>query len=91
MKRNYKIPLIVFIVLAFAAVISSVSIAIVLSDKMKVTGDALTRLRTLMNGISLNIEPISAYIIPSDDAHQVSCVKSESRQPFLIRMFLTLE
>lgn len=71
MKKSYKITFIVLILLAIAAVISSVSVALVLSDKMKSTGDALTRLRSLMTGTSLGIEPITAYIIPSDDSHQV--------------------
>lgn len=72
MKLNHKI--FIFLVTSFAsvAVISSISIAL-LQDKMKATGDALSRLRTLMQGTSLNIEPLIAYIIPSDDAHQVSC------------------
>lgn len=71
MKRNQKITLIVLALLAIVAVISSVTVAIVLSDKMKATGDALNRLRALMTGTSLNIEPLAAYIIPSDDSHQV--------------------
>lgn len=58
--------------LAGVAVISSVSIAVVLSDRMKATGDALSRLRALMTGSELKIEPLTAYIIPSDDEHQVS-------------------
>lgn len=74
MKRNCKITFIVLIVLALVAVISSVSIAFVLSDRMKATGDALTRLRALMDGTQLKIEPIVAYIIPSEDAHQVSSI-----------------
>lgn len=79
MKKTYKITFIVLILLAVIAVISSVSVAFVLTDKMKTTGDALTRLRSLMNGQALNIEPLTAYIVPSDDAHQVSLLcKSES-------------
>lgn len=72
MKKNSKIFLIAFIVLAGVAVISSVSIAVVLSDRMKATGDALSRLRSLMTGSELKIESLTAYIIPSDDEHQVS-------------------
>lgn len=72
MKKNSKIFLIAFIVLAGVAVISSVSIAVVLSDRMKATGDALSRLRSLMTGSELKIDPLTAYIIPSDDEHQVS-------------------
>lgn len=72
MKKNYKITLFVLIILAAVAVISSVSVAVLLnSDKMKATGDALTRLRSLMTGTQLGIEPLTAYIIPSDDSHQV--------------------
>lgn len=80
MKKNYKITFIVLFVLALVAVISSVSVAFVLTDKLKMTGDALTRLRSLMTGTALNIEPITAYIIPSDDPHQVckACTTSES-------------
>lgn len=85
MKRNIKIISILFLLLACVAVISSVSIALLLPDKMKATGDVLTRLRTLMNGSSLGIEPLTAYIIPSDDSHQVSCAISESCQIYLIR------
>lgn len=80
MKKNHKITLFVLIILAGVAVISSVSIAFVLTDKMKQTGDALMRLRSLMSGSTLGIEPLAAYIIPSDDSHQVSFFgqKSES-------------
>lgn len=78
MKRNNKFIFIALIVLAAVTLISSVSIAFVLTDKMKATGDVLTRLRTLMNGSTLGIEPLAAYIIPSDDSHQVSCATSES-------------
>lgn len=83
---------IVFTLLAGVALISSVSVAYVLTDKMKVTGevlkatgDALTRLRTLMQGTSLGIEPITAYIIPSDDAHQVSCAKKIKLRSLSVR------
>lgn len=72
MRKNQKIFLIAFIVLAGVAVISSVSIAFALSDRMKATGDALSRLRSLMTGSELKMEPLTAYIIPSDDEHQVS-------------------
>lgn len=78
MKRNNKIIFATFILLASIAVISSVSIAFVLTDKMKATGDILLRLRTLMNGSSLGIEPLTAYIIPTDDSHQVSYATNES-------------
>lgn len=71
MRRSYKITFIVLIVLSVVAVISSVSVALVLSDKMKATATTLTRLRELMTGTSLKIEPLTAYIIPSDDSHQV--------------------
>lgn len=71
MRRSYKITFAVLIVLSIAAVISSVSVALVLSDKMKATADTLTRLRALMTGSTLKIEPLTAYIIPSDDSHQV--------------------
>jgi hypothetical protein len=76
MKRNTKFALGGLILLAGVAVISSVSIALVLSDKMKVTGDILTRLRSLMNG-SATMEPLFAYIIPTDDAHQVRNVQGK--------------
>jgi hypothetical protein len=78
MRRNNKFILIALILFTGVALISSVSIALVLTDKMKATGDVLTRLRTLMNGSSLGIEPLTAYIIPSDDSHQVSVMRSES-------------
>lgn len=71
MRRNTKITFIALIILAGVAVISSVSIALVLSDRMKATGDALSKLRSLMSGSS-SFEPLFAYIIPSDDSHQVS-------------------
>lgn len=76
MKRNQRIKttFIALILLAGVAVISSVSVAFVLTDRAKLTDDtdnALTRLRSLMTGTALNIEPLIAYIIPSDDAHQV--------------------
>jgi Xaa-Pro aminopeptidase len=77
MKRNTKFALGGLILLAGVAVISSVSIALVLSDKMKATGDILTRLRSLMNG-SASMEPLHAYIIPTDDAHQVRNDQGES-------------
>lgn len=78
MKRNNKFILIALILLTVVAVISSVSIAFVLTDKMKAASDVLSRLRTSMSGSSLGIEPLTAYIIPSDDSHQVSCIRSES-------------
>jgi hypothetical protein len=90
MKRNNKIIAIALILLAGVALISSVSIAMVLTDKMKATGDVLTRLRTLMNGSSLGIEPLTAYIIPTDDAHQVSYATSESGQE-VIKVHLNSE
>lgn len=57
------------IVLAALALISSISVALVLTVKMKQT--SLSRLRALMKGNTLGIEPLAAYIIPSEDAHQV--------------------
>jgi hypothetical protein len=74
MKKNIKISLFVFVILGSIAVISSVSIALILStDKMKNTADALSRLRQLMTGTTtVKMEPLTAYIVPSDDAHQVS-------------------
>jgi hypothetical protein len=78
MKKNIKISLFAFVILASIAVISSVSIALVLSsDKMKTTADALSRLRLLMTGTStVKMDPLTAYIVPSDDAHQVSCIRN---------------
>lgn len=77
MLKKQKITLFAIVLFASAAVISGVSIALVLSsDKMKTTADALTRLRTLMKGTSsVKMEPLTAYIVPSDDAHQVSVVR----------------
>lgn len=76
MKKNLKISLFAFVILASIAVISGVSIALVLSsDKMKTTGDALQRLRQLMTGTStVKMDSLTAYIVPSDDAHQVSSI-----------------
>jgi hypothetical protein len=74
MKRKQKTIGIIFIIIVTAAAISAVSVTIALlnSDKMKATGDALSRLRTLMRGgTELGFEELYAYIIPSDDAHQV--------------------
>lgn len=70
-KQNNRVFGIIFIVVLCAVAITSVSITIALSDKMKATGDALSRLRNLMTGSTLDIEPLFAYIVPSDDAHQV--------------------
>ena len=72
MKKNNRVFGIIFIVLLSAVVITSVSITIALSDKMKATGNALSRLRNLMTGSTFDFEPLFAYIVPSDDAHQVS-------------------
>lgn len=71
MKQNQKI---LFIVLLLLTVISSDSVGRVLADEeisVDDTSDALTRLRAFMTGIALGIEPVIAYIVPSDDAHQV--------------------
>jgi hypothetical protein len=79
MKLNNKFIAIGLILLASVALISSLSIAFALTDKMKATGDALVRLRSLMTGSKLGFEPLTAYIIPSDDSHQVTlCKTSES-------------
>lgn len=86
MKRNYKITFIVVVILAVIAVVTSVSVAFVLnSDNMKETGDSLSRLRSLMHGTSLNIEPLTAYIVPSDDAHQSEYIAQHDRR----RQFIT--
>lgn len=84
MKRNNKILLYSGLTLLLLALVAaSVVIGLVLADKMKATGDTLVRLRKLMTGKSLNIEPLAAYIIPSDDSHQVSRLcNSESRRMF---------
>lgn len=71
-KNNNRVFGIILIVLLSAVLITSVSITIALSDKMKATGDVLSRLRHLMTGSTLDFEPLFAYIVPSDDAHQVS-------------------
>lgn len=79
MLKKQKIILFLLVSLGCVAVISGVSIALVLSstDKMKTTADALSRLRTLMKGTStVKMEPLTAYIVPSDDAHQVSLTLS---------------
>ena len=79
MKKDLRI---IFIALTFLASVSVIStVSVVISDKAKSadtgekltkdTEDALTRLRSLMTGATLGIEPLIAYIIPSDDAHQV--------------------
>lgn len=72
MKRNHKFSLFALIVLALIVVVSSVSISLVLSDRMKETGSLLKRLRVAMGGSGLGFEKLFAYIVPSDDAHQVS-------------------
>lgn len=54
---------------------------------MKATGDALSRLRTLMQGSSLNIEPLVAYIIPSDDSHQSEYIAPRDRRREFISGF----
>lgn len=71
MQGNLKIPFILLIVLASAALISSGFAPFVPASRAKaVDDDALTKLRDLMKGTS-TIEPLVAYIIPTDDAHQV--------------------
>ncbi|CRL00590.1 CLUMA_CG013850, isoform A [Clunio marinus] len=54
--------------------------------KMKTTGDALSRLRVLMSGSSLT-EPLVAYIIPSDDAHQSEYLAARDRRRHFITGF----
>lgn len=72
MRRSYKISLIS--VVAVVALVTTLCLVFLLPDKMKATGDALTRLRSLMTGTALGFEPLTAYIIPSDDSHQVSSI-----------------
>lgn len=86
MKRR-TFFLIGFIVLLSAVVISSISISIALSDKMKATGDALTRLRQLMKGSDLGFEPLMAYIVPSDDSHQSEYIAPRDRRRQFISGF----
>lgn len=76
---------IVLIVLLCAVVISSVSISFALSDKMKATGDAISLLRGYMKGTELGFEPLMAYIVPSDDAHQSEYLAARDRR----RAFIT--
>lgn len=71
MRNNNRVIGIIFIVLLSAVVIASISVTIALSDRMKATGTALSRLRAHMTGSNLGFEPLMAYIVPSDDAHQV--------------------
>lgn len=55
------------------AVIASFSLPINdIPDRMKQTGDMLTKLRSFMDGKQFKFPAIKAYIIPSDDEHQVS-------------------
>lgn len=63
------------IVISFLAiaVVASFSLAIHdIPDRMKQTGDMLTKLRGFMDGKQFKFPAIKAYIIPSDDEHQVS-------------------
>ncbi|KAG5671242.1 hypothetical protein PVAND_001451 [Polypedilum vanderplanki] len=55
--------------------------------KMAQTGDALSRLRVLMSGTSslVKIDPLFAYIVPSDDAHQGEYIAARDRR----RAFIT--
>lgn len=78
---------IVLIVLLSAVVISSISISFALSDKMKAASDALTELRALMKGTRLGIEPLKAYIVPSDDAHQSEYIAPRDRRRHFITGF----
>lgn len=78
---------IVLIVLLCAVVISSISISFALSDKMKATGDALTKLRNYMRGTELGFEPLKAYIVPSDDAHQSEYIAARDRRRHFITGF----
>lgn len=78
---------VIFIVLLSAVVISSISISIAFSDKMKATGDALTRLRQYMKGTELGIEPLMAYIVPSDDSHQSEYIAPRDRRRHFISGF----
>lgn len=84
MKKRFSIG-IVLIVLLCAVVISSISISIALSDKMKATGDAVSRLRQFMKGTELGFEPLFAYIVPSDDSHQSEYIAQRDRR----RQFIT--
>lgn len=57
---------------------------------MKATGDALsalTRLRSYMSGSELGFEPLIAYIIPSDDAHQSEYIAPRDRRRAFITNF----
>lgn len=78
---------IIFIVLLCAVVISSISISFVLLDKMKSTGDALAKLRYYMKGTELGFEPLTAYIVPSDDAHQSEYIAARDRRRHFISGF----
>lgn len=63
------------IVISFLAiaVIATFSLPITnITDRMKQTGDMLTKLRGFMDGKQYKFPAIKAYIIPSDDEHQVS-------------------
>lgn len=54
------------------AVIATFSLPISdIPDRMKQTGDMLKKLRGFMNGKELKFPALTAYIIPSDDEHQV--------------------
>lgn len=75
------------IVLLCAVVISSISITIALSDKMKAAGDKLSHLRQLMKGTDLGFEPLMAYIVPSDDAHQSEYIAQRDRRRQFISGF----
>lgn len=83
MGRNYKIN---FIAVALFAVITSASIAVELPRaELDESADPLTRLRSLMDGATLGIDPLFAYIITSDDPHQSESIAS----PFRRRHFIT--
>lgn len=71
MRRLY-IAFIAFTVLAAGAAITSVTLYFALPDKMTPKTEILMKLRTLMRGSMIGTQPLFAYIIPSDDAHQVS-------------------
>lgn len=49
----------------------------------KQTGHLLRQLRSLMRSKHLLSEAIQAYIIPSEDAHQVNYSKLKLRVPYL--------
>jgi len=72
----------ILIAFAVVVVVTSVTLAFVLPDRMVATGDVLTRLRALMVATNVNVK---AYIVPSADAHQSEYLAARDRR----RAFLT--